>query len=472
MYYFDSENKKLLRYYANYKGQNFKTKEEFDEYIKTNNLKVESQLYFKKSKYTSESSPVFDGKWESCELPLGTVLYDERDYSRYTFETEEAANEFLDYVKKVPDTYIQVCPYTGYEGEDDSTSIDNQVKQIVAKMPKEVTTKFDESTETKVFVHLIVSYLPENEIIRAKRVEALSNLVINIKDITPTARILINAQNYKDEEYLDDPQVTYLFKHEKGIGAQAARNELLKYFYESDYEYAILHDDDSFLNPTDSAKDFFKELALYPQKFTKIPMDVCYSRNMLFIPRDEADVAKAKFRGKVWDFVANPSSWLCWSIFRNFKKAYNEEYYLDEGLDPLTGKGFDDTEFSYRVSSRRQSWTLPQLELLLQCQDESDSSLFSEVVNPLYRIRSIKGVRDKFLPLKENGLDWDYAAFRNKLNQPPYYAVPREVIRDVAADYSEEKLTARIKENFEEKVKQFEAKKINRKAESFSTKLK
>lgn len=467
MYYFDSNTKKLLSYYASINGQNFKTKAEYDLFVTENNLKVEPQFYFKKSKYTSESVQVLDGKWEQLDVVAGTTIYDERDYSRYTFDSEEEAMEFLDYVQKVPDTMIQVCPYAGYEGETDSESIDVKVNEIVNSNVKDTVSLFDENTANKVFAHLIVSYLPEDEIVRAKRLKALSNLIINIKEITPTTKIYINAQNYRDEEYVNDAQIEYLFKHEKGIGAQAARNELLKWFYESEYDYAILHDDDSFLNPTDSAKDFFGELMNYPQKFIKLPMDVCYSRNMLFHPMNETDIAKAEFRGKVWDFIACPSSWLCWSTFINFKKFYNEEFYLDETLDPLTGNGFDDTEFSYRISEKYQSWTVPQLELLLQCQDESDSSLFAEVTNPIYRIRSIKAVRDRYLPLTEDGLNWDYAAFRAKLNQPRFFAIPREIHRDISIDYAKEKLSARIKEDFEDKVKQFEAKKINRKAKSF-----
>lgn len=462
MYYYDKENKKVLRYYASLNGKLFKTEDEYLDYVKKNKLKREEVKYFKKSKYHINANNELQGKWETKNIVPGTILFDERDYSRYTFEDEAEVEEFFDFIKNTPDAFIQQCYYDGYEGEGNEGSLQTQVNEVVAQSAVAIGDEYDETLEHSSFAHFIISYLPDDEALRETRKQAMRNLICNIKEITPGARIYINAQNYKEDELIIDGQVSYLYIHEEGIGAQRARNELLEYFYNSSYEYGILHDDDSFLNPTDSAKDFFDELAKTPQKFARIPIDVCYARNMLFAPHIERDVAKAGFRSKNWEFLASPSSWLSWATVRNFKLAYNEEYYFDETIDPKNGDGYDDTDWCYRVASKRFSWTLPQLELLLQLQGEEYSSIYNDLGSPMYRIHSLKATRDKYLPLTKSQTAWNYSALRRKIKQPKSWAVPRVVERDLNEDLDKDKKIVGLRVSRQRKEEKKQSRKINK----------
>ena len=291
MYYID--NCKIYRYFAQYNNKLFKTSDEYYQYLTDNNIETQTISYFRRSKYALESETYKLGKWINYDVALGTILFDDRDYSMYTFESNAEAAEFLKYHSVYPDRFCQQCFYDGYGEEDEQNSLEYIANKYVENFEKH---EFDPEQENKIFAHFAISYLPDDEEIRAVRKSAFEKCILDMKEITPNTRIYINAQNYKEEDYLDDPQITYLFKHEKGVGAQRARNELLEWFYNSNYEWMIISDDDSFLAPTESTKMFFKELEQYPEKFKSIPLDICYSRNMQFEPFDVYDVQRAEYR--------------------------------------------------------------------------------------------------------------------------------------------------------------------------------
>ena len=98
--------------------------------------------------------------------------------------------------------------------------------------------------------------MPDDEVDKIARKQAHLNQIKSIKAITPYVKIHIIAQNYKDEDYLDDPQIVY-YKYGK-LGAMKARNTALNIFYNSNYDFCILNDDDVVAAPTDSARNFFK----------------------------------------------------------------------------------------------------------------------------------------------------------------------------------------------------------------------
>ena len=430
MYYID--NCKIYRYFAKYNDQLFKTKDEYYQYLTANNIETKNISYFRRSKYALESETYKLGKWINYDVAPGTILFDARDYSMYTFESNAEASEFLRFHAIYPDRFCQQCFYDGYGEEDEKNSLEYRADEYIKNFTH---TSFDAEKENKIFAHFAISYLPDDPEIRAARKAAFEKCILDMKEITPNTRIYINAQNYKASDYLNDPQITYLFKHEKGIGAQAARNELLKWFYnESDYEWMIISDDDSFLAPTESTKLFFKELEELPEKFKAIPLDICYSRNMQFEPFDTYDVQRAEFRSKKWDFEYRGSSWLCWTVIRNFKKAYGNEEYQDVTIDPTKTMGYDDTDFSLTLASKGyKSWRLPTLELMPFNAGENHSSIFNKVTNPMYRIKNMGITRNKFLSRNEAGfLDWE--GFRVKNAQPRACIIPRRYQNDVMAD--------------------------------------
>jgi hypothetical protein len=429
MYYID--NCKIYRYFASYNNILFKTSEEYYQYLKDNGIETQKTSLFRRSKYALENETYKLGAWVSYDIAPGTVVFDSRDYSMYTFESNAEAGEFLKYHRVYPDRFCQQCFYDGYGEEDEKNSLEYIANQYVANFE---ASEFDPLTENTVYAHFAISYLPDEEELRKVRKEAFEKCILDMKEITPTTRIYINAQNYKEEDYLDDPQITYLFKHEKGIGAQAARNELFKWFYDSNYEWMIISDDDSFLAPTESTKLFFKELAEDPDKFKSVPLDICYSRNMQFEPWMLKDIDRAEYRSENWDFEYRGSSWLCWTLIRNFKKAYGNEEYQDETIDPTKTMGYDDTDFSFTLASKGyKSWRLPTLQLLPFNAGENHSSIFNNVINPMYRIRNMSITRSKFLSrTKEGFLDWE--GFRLKNNQPWSASVKRLNTNDVLTE--------------------------------------
>ena len=422
MYYI--EDLKLKRYFCRFQGQDFKTQEEYYQFLVDNNIPTEDRSYMRKSAYAINADPVPLYKMQTYKVALGTHIYDSRDYSMYQFNSEEEIQEFLDYLKIQPDRFLQQCFYDGYEG-DYVDSIEYLANQW-AETYKDAEHIFDIANVNTTFAHFIISYYPDEEAVRAKRKAALVKVIENMKEITPNTFIYINAQNYKEEDYLDDPAVIYLFKHEEGVGPMRARNEMLEWFYESNYEYMILSDDDAFLAPTGSAKDFFKELRNNVEKFTKIPMDVCYSRNMQYKPANRKDIDRCEIRGKKWELNFCANCWLCWVVIRNFKKAYGDVQLMDEEVKPWENKGYDDTDFSFQLASKYKSWQNDLLQLMPFNAGEKNSAIYNKVTNPMYRIYNMDITRTKWMGPKMPDGHYNYDEFRRKRHQAKRVMFDRE----------------------------------------------
>ena len=423
-YYYNPETKQALRYYAIINGEYVKDKAEYDAYIKEHNLPAISTYLFRLSKYALTNQKYLLGKWIKYDnFCPNSIILDNRDFSRYVFENKEQMKTFLNYYDAQDFHYCQQCFYDGYEG-DEVDSITYRANKIIETFGEHI---FNPEKENKKFAHFIISYLPENEDGRNIRLDAHHKQILDIKETTPNARIYILAQGYKDTDYLDDPQVTYLGKYAEPIGAQKARNELLQYFYNSDYEYGIFSDDDAFIIPTATVKNFYEELEEDTQKFIDAHLDIVYSRNMQYSPFNEGDVRAIDTHSDNYFFGYARSSWLCWVLFRNFKKAYGQEYYQDENIDPKLHQGYDDTDFCYKLhQSGLWSMSNPLFQLLLLNSEENNSTLFmGKNDDPLYRVENINATAEKWIGRDENGYV-DYNKFRKQNPAPDYLLIPRK----------------------------------------------
>lgn len=428
-YYYNREDKHIYRYFAHIGDNYFKTREEYDAYVAANNLPTKTVKVFRLSKYALKNESCLLGKWiEYSGIAPGTFIHDDRDFSRYTFNTVEEVDEFLNYYDAQDYHYCQQCPYDGYEG-DEVDGVEYKANKIMETFGEHT---FDPEKENKKFAHFIISYLPNSDRREGRR-EAHLKQIADIKEATPNARIYILAQGYKEEEYIDDPQITYLGKYEEGIGAQKARNELFKWFYASDYEYGIFSDDDAFIIPTPTVKNFYEELENNTEKFTSRKIDIVYSRNMQYMPFNYNDINAIEFHNKNYHFGYARSGWLCWVLMRNFKKAYDKEFYQNEEIDPTKSMGYDDTDFSYTlIENGMHSYANPLFQLLLLNSAEYDSTIFTEADNdPLYRVRNIKATYDKHMWRKEDG-SIDLDGFRRKYGCPEQVILPRE--KEINAD--------------------------------------
>ncbi len=358
-YYY--ENNHIYRYFCALCGRYFKTEEEYLSYIKENNISVITGKILKRAKYAWSTEGIKCGKVIDYEyFAPGLQIFDNRDFSMYYFDTEEAAQEFIDYYKKDPDCYLQQCYYDGSEGDEvyDVEYIADKFLEDIKIIP------FNPEKENKKFCHLILSYLPSDEK-RELRYNAHVKQIKNIKAITPHTRIYIVAQNYKEEEYINDPQITYLSKYDQGIGAQQARNELLAFLYNSDYEYGIMSDDDALLVPTQSVINFYRDVEERTDEFIANHIDICYARNMQYEPLREGDIFNRENTNKNWAFYYKQSYWLNWVLIRNFKKAYGEEEYQDVNIDPTVLGGYDDIDFSLTLAAKGyHTYMMPLLQLI------------------------------------------------------------------------------------------------------------
>ncbi len=118
MYYYQDHH--LYQYYAKYGDTLFKTRDEYLDWVRANNLKLEKVAYFRLSKRARKVSDYPEGAWVEYEVVPGTYLYDERDFSHYEFPNEEEAMEMADSYRDYPDGHASQTVFEGVPGEGDS----------------------------------------------------------------------------------------------------------------------------------------------------------------------------------------------------------------------------------------------------------------------------------------------------------------------------------------------------------------
>lgn len=90
----------------------------------------------------------------------------------------------------------------------------------------------------------IISYLPNDEIVRNVRYWKFRGLLEELKKVFPNEKIVVIAQNYTDAEVEQIDAQIDMRRYDK-LGVIGARNTLRQIFLESTEEYIILYDDDS-----------------------------------------------------------------------------------------------------------------------------------------------------------------------------------------------------------------------------------
>ena len=289
-YYYKDHH--LYQYYGMYDNQYFKTREEYLNFCKEKNLVLIETYLKRKNKVALE--------WElnpphtrvKTTIARGTTVFDCRNISHFYFEDENDAVAFLDRYGEGSPRWALEALFEGVEGEPDYSpeALSDKVLENIELIP------FDTANEFKNIAHYIISYYPNDPVIRAHRKEAHLKQIKSIKAASPFARIYIVAQNYKEEDYLDDPQITY-YKHEP-LGAMRARNTALNYFYNSNYDFCILSDDDTVVIPDFSAKAFIDELEFNSEKFKNV--DIIWGRDMYHRPFQIEEVQQMEELKNYW----------------------------------------------------------------------------------------------------------------------------------------------------------------------------
>lgn len=188
----------------------------------------------------------------------------------------------------------------------------------------------------------VISYLPDNEL-RTKRLTAARTQIEWLHKVLPNAKILSVCQSYTQDECDMLGSDMYL-NCAKPIGAGKARNEILKKFYNSDYDWLFLCDDDTIAYPYYEYENFFEELSndINSEKFRCLDaisaVEPEYHPYKKLNYEDKGNLTHYKFEPR------ELNSGSATSFIRNIKKYYGKELYYPN-TDANKGEGREDIEF-------------------------------------------------------------------------------------------------------------------------------
>jgi len=152
--------------------------------------------------------------------------------------------------------------------------------------------------------------------------------------------IVVYDQEFKQEDYFNG--FTYIGHQRHRQGFVKARNELLRWFYNSDYDYAFWIDANEKVSTTciNEVETIFCALRNGLEAN-------CIVATMGIQVSDERIKAKKRkdYFTKVYLLRSKSGyHWMHGLTMRNFKKAYGAEVYIDERCDPRKGTS-EDTYF-------------------------------------------------------------------------------------------------------------------------------
>jgi hypothetical protein len=157
--------------------------------------------------------------------------------------------------------------------------------------------------------------------------------------------IIIYDQEFKESDFEKD--FTYIGNQSKRQGFVKPRNELLKWFYNSDYDYAVWMDADGWITkPT--LNDF--RTIVSGLKSGLLDVNVISSTMGIFFDDKRMMIHKGNdYFEKVYLLKDNsPKKYIHGMIIRNFKKYYSEEYYITD-CGHFDSKGGEDTYFNKMI---------------------------------------------------------------------------------------------------------------------------
>lgn len=153
--------------------------------------------------------------------------------------------------------------------------------------------------------------------------------------------IAINAQEFEDYDYRENDRIQYIGRHPERRGFVNGRNDLLKWFYNSDYDWAVWLDGNAKITKT-SLNDFVTVTEAV--KAGEIEVDVVLSTLGLYISSTRIDARGAKDHlenVKLAKVEGTENAWMHAMFMKNFKKEYGMEVYIHETCDPRIGLSED-----------------------------------------------------------------------------------------------------------------------------------
>lgn len=196
-----------------------------------------------------------------------------------------------------------------------------------------------------------ISYLPNNEL-RTKRFEAARTQIEWLHKVLPNVKITSVLQNYTDAES-DLIKSDDIISFSNPIGAGKARNLILEKFYNSDYDWLFLCDDDTILDDKYHYENFIEELSNNEKKFSGI--DAVSAIEPEYHPYKKLNYED---KGNLTHFKFEPrelNSGSATSFIRNIKKFYGKEIYFPN-IDANKGEGREDMEMLFSWLKAGLTW--------------------------------------------------------------------------------------------------------------------
>ena len=196
-----------------------------------------------------------------------------------------------------------------------------------------------------------ISYLPNNEL-RTKRFEAARTQIEWLHKVLPNVKITSVLQNYTDAES-DLIKSDDIISFSKPIGAGKARNLILEKFYNSDYDWLFLCDDDTILDDKYHYENFIEELSNNEKKFSGI--DAVSAIEPEYHPYKKLNYED---KGNLTHFKFEPrelNSGSATSFIRNIKKFYGKEIYFPN-INANKGEGREDMEMLFSWLKAGLTW--------------------------------------------------------------------------------------------------------------------
>lgn len=159
-----------------------------------------------------------------------------------------------------------------------------------------------------------------------------------------------------------DSNYTYIAHADKRMGWVPARNGLLEWFYNSDYDYAFWIDANSKLSsPTiNDAVTVFEAV----RSGKLIDVDVIFSTLGMWVSQDRIALKQAEdYFDNVHLIPAKNNksyNWMHGLFMKNFKKYYDQEFYIDPRCDVMQGTA-EDVFFSRLIRRMTRAYVAPTI---------------------------------------------------------------------------------------------------------------
>lgn len=252
-------------------------------------------------------------------------------------------------------------------------------------------------------------------------------MAYNYEHLKPDAYAVYD-QCFEEQDF--DSRYTYIAHADRRMGWVPARNGLLEWFYNSDYDYAFWIDANSKLSSStvNDAVTIFDAL----RKGALTQVDTIFSTLGMWVSQDRMMLKQAEdYFDNVHLIPAKDNksyNWMHGLFIKNFKKYYNQEFYIDQRCDVMEGTA-EDVFFARLLRRYTKAYVAPTIIC-----NKPDSSKSCTMANG-------KGTYE-YPPVKFDVVD-SYireTVAERKHHHVDMLHVPREIILP-RVDYMKDKLT-------------------------------